>query len=60
MWIRIMGHLFNSNRFLAFFAREDKLFALDKNSKLHLVAEYENEKDLREAMNYLGEKLRSK
>lgn len=59
MWIRYGAHMINIGKFSAFFARKKKLLGLDENGNIHVISKFKDERDLKHALDFLGDKLKS-
>jgi len=59
MWLRYGSHIIDTRKFSAFFARKKKLLGLDENGNLHVISKFKDERDLKLALDLLGDKLQS-
>ena len=59
MWLRYGSHIIDTRKFSAFFVRKNKLLGLDENGKLRLISKLKDKKELKIAVDILGDKLKS-
>jgi len=59
MWIRYGSRIINTGRFLYFFIQGNKLLGQGDDSKIHVIAETEDKKDINLAIELFAQKLGS-